>query len=165
MRKIEWKGIAEVIGISAIVGSLIFVGLQIRQEQNVAVSQIYQTTLAAEVEIHIAMAEHAEVLIKARNVDELSDDERLAVEELIDMWSARAFFETASALRIDDGNWSGPINAFAFMLYDIPGLQQLWLERVSRKEHFYTRFNQGAAFIRFNNQVRQKLEKMQERQE
>ena len=165
MRKIEWKGVAEIVGVTAIVGSLIFVGLQIRQEQNVAVSQIFQTTLAAEVEVHIAMAEHSEVLVKARNVDELNDAERLAVEELIDMWSARAFFEYASARRIDDGVWSGPINAFAFMLYDNPGLQQLWSEKLIRKEQFYTQFNQGAPFVQFNNQVREKLARFQEQED
>ena len=164
MRKNEWKGVAEIVGISAIVGSLIFVGLQIRQEQNVAVSQIYQTTMAAQVEIHIAMAEHAEVLAKARNVDELSDAERIVVEELIEMWSARAFFETVSARRIDDGDWSGPVNMFAFLLYNNPGLQQLWLEKLSRKEHFYTQLNQGAPFLQFNNQVREKLASVQEQE-
>jgi len=165
LKKVEWKGIAEIIGISAIVGSLIFVGLQIRQEQNVAVSQIWQTTLAAEVEIHIALAEHAVVLAKARNVDELSDAERIAVEELIDMWSARAFFESLSARRIDDGDWSGPINAFAFFLYDNPGVQQLWSERIIRKEYFYTQFNQGTAFIEFNDLIREKLASLHEQPE
>ena len=162
MRKIQWKGVAEIVGISAIVGSLIFVGLQIRQEQNVAVSQIYQTTMAAQVEIHIAMAEHAELLAKARNVDELSEAERIAVEELIEMWFARAFFETLSARRIDDGDWSGPVNLFAFLLHDNPGLQQVWSEKMLRKKHFYTRFNQGAAFLQFNDQVRKKLASVQE---
>ena len=165
MRKLEWKDVAEFVGISAIVGSLIFVGLQIRQEQNVAVSQIYQTTMAATVEVHIAMAEHAELLAKARNADELSDAERIAVEELIDMWSARAFFETISARRIDDGEWSGPINVFAFMLHDNPGLQQVWSKKMLRKERFYTQFNQGAAFIEFNSQVREKLASFQEQKD
>lgn len=164
MRKIEWKGVTEIVGISAIVGSLVFVGLQIRQEQNVAVSQIFQSTMATQVEIHIAMAEHAEVLAKARNVDELSDAERIAVEELIEMWSARAFFETVSARRIDDGDWSGPVNIFAFFLYDNPGLQKLWSEKLLRKERFYTQFNQGAPFFEFNNQVREKLASLQEQE-
>ena len=120
--------------------------------------------MATQVEIHIAMAEHAEVLAKARNVDELSDAERIAVEELIEMWSARAFFETVSARRIDDGDWSGPVNIFAFFLYDNPGLQKLWSEKLLRKERFYTQFNQGAPFFEFNNQVREKLASLQEQE-
>jgi len=162
LRKIQWKGVAEIVGISAIVGSLIFVGLQIRQEQNVAVSQIYQTTMAAQVEIHIAMAEHAELLAKARNVDELSEAERIVLEELIEMWSARAFFELVSARRIDDGDWSGPVNIFAFLIHENPGLQQVWSEKMLRKKHFYMQFNQGAPFFEFNDQVREKLASVQE---
>ena len=34
--KTDWKSIAEFVGIVAIVASLIFVGLQLRQEQEVA---------------------------------------------------------------------------------------------------------------------------------
>jgi len=161
LTNITWKGLAETIGVSAIVASLIFVGLQIRQEQNVAVSQIYQTTMAAQVEIHIAMVEHAELLAKARNADELTEAEKIAVEELIEMWAARSFFEFISARRIEDGDWSGPVNIFAFLLTDHPGLQQLWSEKMLRKEEFYTQFNQGTAFFEFNDQVRQKLASLQ----
>ena len=35
-----WKDIAEIVGITALVASLIFVGLQIRQEQAIAIAQI-----------------------------------------------------------------------------------------------------------------------------
>ena len=161
MARVDWKGIAEIVGVSAIVASLIFVGLQIRQEQNVAVSQIYQTTMAAQVEIHIAMVEHADLLAKARNPDELTDAERIAVEELIESWAARSFFEFVSARRLDEGVWSGPVNIFAFQLADNPGLHQLWSEKTRRKERFYTQFNQGAAFFEFNDLVRQKLASLQ----
>jgi len=162
LKRSYWKDTAELIGIAAIVGSLIFVGLQIRQEQNVAVSQIYQTTLAAEVEIYIALAQHAETLAKTHNVNDLSDAERIAVEELTDMFSARAFFEAQSAQRIDDGDWSGPVNAFAYFLHEHPGVQRLWIERIVKKQNFYSRFDQGAQFIEFNDLVRSKLDSMQE---
>ena len=41
MKKADWKSIAELIGIGAIVASLIFVGLQLRQEQNIAIVDSY----------------------------------------------------------------------------------------------------------------------------
>jgi hypothetical protein len=162
MKSINWRAIAEFIGISAIVGSLIFVGLQIRQEQNVAVSQVFQTTLAAEVEIHIAMAEHADILAKARDAHDLSESEKIIIQELVEMWSTRAFFEFVSGARIDGGDWSGPINAFTFFLYDNPGVQQLWSEKLLRKERVYNHFNEGEAYLQFNNRVRQKLADLQE---
>jgi len=161
LTKINWKGIAEVVGVSAIVASLIFVGIQIRQEKNVAVSQIFQTTMAAQVEIHIAMAEHADLLAKARNPNDLTEAERIAVEQLIESWAARSFFEYVSVRRLDEGVWSGPVNIFAFQLADNPGLHQLWSEKTDRTENFYAQFNQGAAFFEFNEQVRQKLASLQ----
>ena len=162
MSSTDWKSIAEFVGIAAIVGSLIFVGLQMRQDQNVAISQIYQSVLDAEVDIHIAMAEHAETLVKARNMQELSETEVQVIEELIEMWVARAFFETMSASRIDDDGWSGPINTFTVMLYNNPGVQQLWSEKMLRKERIYKQFNQGKDFLRFNSRVRDKLAELQD---
>ncbi len=38
MNSTEWKGVAELVGIAAIVASLIFVGLQMRQEHTFAQS-------------------------------------------------------------------------------------------------------------------------------
>lgn len=40
MKPFPWKTLAEAIGVATIVGSLIFVGLQIRQEQDIALSEI-----------------------------------------------------------------------------------------------------------------------------
>ena len=50
MKNTDWKSIAELIGIAAIVASLIFVGLQMRQSQEIAVASQYhdRTVLAVE---------------------------------------------------------------------------------------------------------------------
>ena len=42
MKTTNWKDIAEVIGIAAIVASLIFVGLQMRQSHEIALVTLYQ---------------------------------------------------------------------------------------------------------------------------
>ena len=44
MKKTDWKDIAELIGIAAIVASLIFVGLQMKQDQQIAVAQLFAET-------------------------------------------------------------------------------------------------------------------------
>lgn len=43
MQIANWKDIAEVLGISAIVASLIFVGLQMKQSQEIAIASQYQS--------------------------------------------------------------------------------------------------------------------------
>lgn len=45
MKPNNWKGTAELIGIAAIVVSLVFVGTQIRQDQDIALAQISLTTM------------------------------------------------------------------------------------------------------------------------
>ena len=42
MKQHDWKAIAELIGIAAIVASLIFVGLQMKQSQDIAIADQYQ---------------------------------------------------------------------------------------------------------------------------
>ena len=42
MTNVTWRSIAEMIGISAIVASLIFVGLQLKQSQEIALASQYQ---------------------------------------------------------------------------------------------------------------------------
>ena len=39
----NWKGIAELFGVAAIVASLIFVGMQLKQTLEIAVSAAYQS--------------------------------------------------------------------------------------------------------------------------
>ena len=57
----NWKGTAEFVGVIAIVGSLIFVGLQIKQEQEIALAEINLSLLASGIELNIAIGENAEV--------------------------------------------------------------------------------------------------------
>ena len=42
MKSTNWKDIAELVGISAIVASLLFVGLELKQSRDVALAEVYQ---------------------------------------------------------------------------------------------------------------------------
>ena len=44
MKLSGWKDIAEVIGISAIVASLVSAGVQLKQEQMIALAEVYATS-------------------------------------------------------------------------------------------------------------------------
>ena len=51
MKKTDWKDIAELIGIAAIVASLVFVGVQLRQEQLIARTEM--ASVSAEIKLQI----------------------------------------------------------------------------------------------------------------
>lgn len=52
MTNTKWKEIAEFVGVSAIVASLIFVGLELRQARQIAVADIYQQRTAMLIDLH-----------------------------------------------------------------------------------------------------------------
>ena len=58
----SWKDIAELVGIAAIVASLIFVGLQMRQSHEIALSEAHQQRAAMTSEAFLALSENDRAL-------------------------------------------------------------------------------------------------------
>ena len=56
MKSSNWKDVAEIVGIAAIVASLLFVGLELRQSQAIALSEAYQQRAAIEISNASAIA-------------------------------------------------------------------------------------------------------------
>jgi hypothetical protein len=65
----------EIIGIFAVVSSLIFVGLEMRQAQKISMSQTYQSRTAATVEFNSAFAANPAALSAYRKAREGNEDE------------------------------------------------------------------------------------------
>ena len=158
MRSLNWKDTAELVGISAIVASLIFVGLQLRQDREVALGQIYQSTLQSMVELESAMAENADVWAKARSGSELSDTETVVMQRLINMWRLRAFYESQSGSRIDNGDWSAPVHRFAIVLHENPTAQRLWREAVDRDMRYFGALNKDEKMLLFHQEVQASID-------
>jgi len=58
MKKTDWKDTAELIGIAAIVASLVFVGMQMKQSQDIALSQASQARTAISIETLLSTTEN-----------------------------------------------------------------------------------------------------------
>lgn len=52
MTRTNWKEIAELVGVTAIVASLVFVGIELRQARQIAIADIYQQRTAMIIELH-----------------------------------------------------------------------------------------------------------------
>ena len=86
MKKSDWKDTAELIGIAAIVASLIFVGMQMKQSQDIALSQASQSRTAMSLSTLISTAENPHFLsavAKGRTGarDELTIEEQVAMTQ------------------------------------------------------------------------------------
>ena len=105
MKKLNWGDFAEIVGHVAIVASLIFVGLQLMQSQDIAIATQYQERAAAAVEYNgsqmhnaLAIAEKGAEIIEYSSSGEASPELKSYVEgrspESIGMWfyENRVFF-------------------------------------------------------------------------
>jgi len=87
MPSTNWKDIAELIGIGAIVASLIFVGLQMQQSQEIAIGAQYQDRASVAIENYMsqiqsdqALRHRGQWLMDTAN----SDDYPIVVKNLIE---------------------------------------------------------------------------------
>lgn len=78
----EWNEIAELIGIAAIVASLIFVGLQMKQSREIAIADIYQQRTALLLQnfsFAVPTETEFEAWMKDRAGEPLDPDEKYAL--------------------------------------------------------------------------------------
>ena len=132
----EWNEIAELIGIAAVVGSLIFVGLQMRQAQDIANAERRMMDLANSYEMHNAINEHADIWLRGLTDEELSDVETVIFENLVVDRHQYAFLRvlTANALGADEAAASTAAEYAAF-LHENPSARRVleareaWLDK------------------------------------
>ena len=135
MKILRWKSFAELTGMAAIVGSLIFVGLQIRQEQVIALGQINLSLLASQIDFNNSINDNADIWVRGNAGDELDQVERIVYEGLL---------ETMAYLHRTERRQYGAFNEerklqvsvadFALYLHQNPGARQTWVEREEKND-------------------------------
>jgi hypothetical protein len=130
MKSPNWKSVAEFVGVVAIVASLLFVGLQIRQDQDIAIADTYGS-----------LTESAEILADLINKDADIWKKGLDGEELSSVDRIR-FYAIAKAIQTHFSNiyirWSqiGPMppevaaRKYAYALYIYPGLRKARVDQL-----------------------------------
>ena len=83
MEKLSLRDIAELIGFASIVASLIFVGLELRQAQQIAQIDAGATRAAWLFDNRDAVNEYPEIWLKGNSGDQLSDTEQVIYSNLI----------------------------------------------------------------------------------
>ncbi len=127
----------QLVGMAAIVVSLIFVGLQLRQSQHAAQSDLSQSSVAVGVEISALMAEHSDVWLRACAGEELSPPERLIANSIYFRYLQDNFNSWARSESTEIG-FMGPsffADAFAANIHRYPGFRQMALSYGNWAEH------------------------------
>ena len=131
------REIAEILGIAAIVASLVFVGLQLRQSDQMSRAEIQATFGMMSIEIAALISDHSDVWIRGDAQEELNDADAAVFESLVIAVNDSNYSNFWQALQID-GEQSALeyLNDFSGFLYRHPGVRQVWSEREANLKRY-----------------------------
>jgi len=128
----KFNEIAELVGIVAIVASLIFVGLEMRQSQKIALAEIEASYVSASVEIESLISDNSEVWTRGIADEELDDSDAAVFESILLALSSRNWSLQYQMRLLDNHeNADASVHEFAAYLHRRPGLRRAWTERES----------------------------------
>ena len=127
--QIDLKVLAEALGAIAIVVSLVFVGLQIQQTYDIAVSEILAANTGHRIEANKAIIENSAVWDKANSGGVLTTEETLIIDLLLENVTAErmSLFHHRWELGNEDEAY-GTLTEFAIFLSRYPGIFKIWLQ-------------------------------------
>jgi hypothetical protein len=117
----------QLVGMAAVVASLVFVGLQIRQSDEIALSELLDNAAARNLELSTLRADHADVWQKACLGDELSSSEKVIASSiyfsyLSNNWNSWVRRKTTGYGLAEPDYLT---DAFATNLHRYPGLKKI----------------------------------------
>jgi len=129
----EWNEIAELVGIAAVVGSLIFVGLQMRQAQEIGNAERRMMRVANEIEVQNAINEHADIWVRGLSGQELTEIETVIFINLVLTKSSyhQHLSNAAHNLGADYGE-QAQVREMALFLYANPAARAVWVSKQER---------------------------------
>ncbi|RLC55108.1 MAG: hypothetical protein DRI30_08110 [Chloroflexi bacterium] len=137
MKKTDWKDIAELVGIAAIVASLIFVGLQMKQAQDIAYSELDVSLLAIQAEATNLISANSDVWVRGNAGEELSPAETAVFSNLVALLNGRWFVEYRHATQLGRTDIAETIKYdWSAFLYQNPGARRVWLAREENLNKF-----------------------------
>jgi hypothetical protein len=124
------KDIAELVGLAAIVASLVFVGIQMRQAQDIAMAEGYSSLFATRIEVANNIKDHVDVWKRGTAGEELQETDFATFAILVNQVNENAVQAYIHALMVE-GSYSAEFAArdFAGFLYHNPGARNVWEDR------------------------------------
>lgn len=158
MNNLTLREIAELIGIAAIVASLVFVGVQVRQSQEIALAETAFSVMNSNIEMNNQLNEHADVWVKGSAGEELSEKEGFVFTNLIRNLNQQAFFSYSNWSRFGAPSANIPIHNFAELLHHNPGAREAWVALKSEQDPYFTLRSEPLSSDDFDGRVREILE-------
>jgi hypothetical protein len=153
MNRERWKDLLEAVGFTALIASLIFVGLQIRQDHTIAQAQNAADFDDTMIEYASVINANREVWVNGLQGAELSTLDQVTFESVaFSVWQKFNGIYRRTQL-LDEGNAMGVARQVASELFIFPGLRQYFLSRCKHRESMGQK-------ISFCEDVRAQLKKL-----
>ena len=136
MKPISWKETVELIGIFSILASLIFVALQLRQEEALLQTEMRAAMVANFVAVNDSIIENANIWVRGNKGEELDRAESAIYERLVANKNDYMFHSWQTFHITEPQSEEHVLSHFAGFLSDNPGAYQVWLDR-ERRINFY----------------------------
>ncbi len=129
----DWKSFAELLGITAIVASLIFLGLQLKQSQATAISEMAASQVASLIEENNAVIGNMDIWIRGNSDENLSPADAEIYARLVTNMNNRFYFIVQQQIHLGLGdNVLLDVAEFASYLYENPRAKRVWRAREER---------------------------------
>jgi hypothetical protein len=159
----KFNEVAELVGIAAIVASLMFVGLQMKQAGDIAQNEVSLGVYATRIDINNEMSEHADIWIRGSKGDELDETEAFIFGNLMQNLNSQAFWASYMRAQLgEDEGLSIEVYNFARILHENPGARKTWMEWQSAYRPYRALRRVPLESESFSDQVREALKSMEE---
>ena len=142
----NWKDTVELVGIAAIVISLVFVGIQLQQDRDLAQVSSFGSTAESANALSELVQGNSEVWVRGLNGEELTDAEWAVFMSVIRAVESRYMNFIIRWQASGDDRFDPEIHAriYAYYVYMYPGLRRISEDEIKFGQHRSATFGQPA---------------------
>ena len=133
MKNLDWKSVGELVGLAAIVGSLVFVGVQLVVEQEIAESEAYIESAQLTNDQTELLTTYRDIWVAGLDGEKLEKNDEFVFQALVWAVFQRKVSIWQRRIRLDAGDPQNWIDSFALEIYRYPGLRRIWDEQRHRR--------------------------------
>ncbi len=135
LNKVNWKGIAELVGILSIIFGLVFVGIQLKQDRRIAEAQLGSEESVRTAALAQLMTDNIDIWVRGMDGEELSHVEEVTfrvVASAVHRWFMDNFHRGYRLGGLERPP-AGIAQNYAYFIYSSPGYRRIfWDQHLKR---------------------------------
>ena len=156
------RGWLEIVGMLAIVISLVFVGLQIRQDQGIAIAETLGSVSSTSIQLSELIGGRSDLWRRGLDGEELSPDEHINFRSLADAVHSSFQVRRTRAVQLGVGRPENGLRDYAMALHSHVGLRRYFEYKIDRDKRIDAAFGAAFALSPFRSGLIEQLEYLSE---